>query len=98
MPTVVVGDFEWDAAKEAANLRKHSVSFVEAVTAFLDERGITAPDLDHPGRFILIGMSSERGVLFVVSAEAGDRLRIISARKASPAQRRVYEHGAKGRD
>ena len=96
MATLVLGDFEWDTAKDAANRRKHGVSFVEAMSAFLDPRGITAPDLEHEDRFVLIGRSSELRVLFVVSAEtADDRVRIISARKASRAQRKVYQHGSK---
>ena len=47
MATVVVGDFEWDDNKAAANERKHSVTFVEAISAFLDERGLAAPDSEH---------------------------------------------------
>lgn len=96
--TIVAGDFEWDADKEGTNVRKHGVSFREALTAFLDERAITAPDKIDPARFVLIGMSQELRVLFVVSCEVGERVRLISARKASPAQRRVYEHGPKRRD
>ena len=93
MATAVVGDFEWDDNKAAANERKHSVTFVEAMTAFLDERGLAAPDSEHPGRFVLIGMSRALRVLFVVSAESGERIRLISARKASPTQRKMYEDG-----
>jgi uncharacterized DUF497 family protein len=63
--------------------------------AFLDDRAFIAPDKENPERFVLIGMSLNLRVLFVVSAEAGERIRLISARKASPAQRKVYEHGPK---
>jgi uncharacterized DUF497 family protein len=93
MPTVVVGDFESDEKKAAANERRHGVTFIEAMTEFLDERGIAAPDTEHPARFVLIGMSRALRVLFVVSAEAGERVRLISARKASPSQRKMYENG-----
>jgi len=93
MATVVVGDFEWDEKKAAANERKHGVTFIEAMTAFLDVRGIAAPDTEHPRRFVLIGMSRALRVLFVVSAESGERVRLISARKASPTQRKMYENG-----
>lgn len=96
MKTVHVGEFEWDEDKARANERKHGVSFSEAMAAFLDNRAFSAPDKEHPDRFILIGMSLKLRLLFVVSAERGDRIRIISARKASPAQRKVYEHGPKG--
>ncbi|HEX3346210.1 MAG TPA: BrnT family toxin [Polyangiaceae bacterium] len=98
MATVRVGDFEWDSRKAATNLAKHGVSFAEAAEAFEDPKGITAPDKEIPGRFILIGLSDSLRVLFVVSAEAGERIRIISARKASPQQRRFYSHGPQARD
>ena len=95
MTTVRLGDFEWDDLKSKTNERKHGVTFVEAMGAFLDDHAFTAADKEHPDRFILIGMSLNLRLLFVVSAEAGDRIRIISARRASPAQRKVYEHGPK---
>jgi uncharacterized DUF497 family protein len=44
---------------------------------------------------VLIGRSSRLRILFVVSAEADERIRIVSARKASPQQRKVYQHGPK---
>ena len=93
MTTFRLGDFEWDEGKARANLRKHGVSFSEGATCFLDAEAFTAPDKDYPDRFILIGLWRQLRVLFVVSAEVGDRIRIISARKASPAQRKVYENG-----
>lgn len=57
---------------------------------------MASADKEHPDRFVLIGMSLRLRLLFVVSAEAeGDRIRTISGRKASPSQRKVYEHGPK---
>jgi len=87
--------FEWDEAKAAANERKHGVSFEEAATAIVDPRALEAPDLEDPERFVTIGMSAFLRVLFVVQTEVArsGRIRIISARKASPAQRRLYEEG-----
>lgn len=73
------GDLEWDEAKARANLRKHGVSFSEAATCFLDAEAFTASDKEYPDRFVLIGLSRQLRVLFVVSAEAGDHIRIISA-------------------
>ncbi len=93
MSTVRVGDFEWDEAKARANLRKHGVSFTDAVTVFLDPRAIDAPDLEYADRFVVIGRATSTRVLFVVYAERLDRVRLISARKASPSQRRIYEEG-----
>lgn len=96
MATVILGEFEWDDAKARANERKHGVSFVEALEAFLDPHGITAQEIEDEDRFVLIGMSRRGRVLFVVSAERGERVRIVSARRATPSQRKVYEHGPKG--
>jgi uncharacterized DUF497 family protein len=89
--TVVEGDFEWEEAKARTNLAKHGVSFDEATTVFDDVRAIEAPDFYDPDRFVLIGRSRLSRVLFVVHCERDQRIRIISARRATPAQRRKYE-------
>ena len=91
MPTVIEGDFEWDAVKARANLAKHGISFDEATTVFDDVRAIEAPDFYDPDRFVLIGRSRLSRVLFVVHCEQDQRIRIISARRATPAQRKKYE-------
>lgn len=93
MATVVFGDFEWDDRKAAANLKKHGVSFEEAITALADPRAVSAPDLAIDDRWITIGRSALLRVLFVVHTESlpSGRTRIISARKASASQRRRYE-------
>ena len=95
MSTVGFGDFVWDSRKAAANYRKHGVSFEEAATVFDDPRAIDAPDLYDDRRFVIVGRSSRDRVLFVVHAVLDhDRVRIISARKASRAQREAYEDNA----
>jgi uncharacterized protein len=91
MATIVYGDFEWDDAKAAANAKKHRITFEEASTVFDDADALDAPDLLDPMRSVIIGRSHDARVLFVVHVELGDRVRIISARKASPAQRKKYE-------
>jgi uncharacterized DUF497 family protein len=91
--TVQIGDFEWNEAKALVNLRKHGVAFADAVTVFLDPLAIDAPDLALPERFVVIGRAASSRVLFVVYAERRDRIRLISARKANAAQRRIYEEG-----
>jgi uncharacterized DUF497 family protein len=84
--------FEWDARKARANLRKHGVSFQEASTAFDDELGAYYPDSLHAGRFVLIGFSESRRLLYVVHAEVdADAIRIISARKATRREKDRYE-------
>ncbi|MBX3127588.1 MAG: BrnT family toxin [Polyangiaceae bacterium] len=85
---------QWDPKKAAANKRKHGVSFREAATCFDDPDGCylrnEAPSYED--RLILIGLSAKSRLLFVVHAEVGrDEIRIVSARRASPAQRRIYD-------
>ena len=91
--------FEWDRYKAEANLRRHGVSFEEAQTVFTDPLSITLPDPDHSEdeeRFIDIGMSDNHRVLVVVYTERGQRIRLISARKATPVERKQYEEGTYG--
>jgi uncharacterized DUF497 family protein len=84
--------FSWDARKARTNLAKHGVSFEEARTAFDDDLGAYYPDTLHAARFILIGYSRARRLLFVVHAEvAADRIRIISARKATKREKKAYQ-------
>jgi hypothetical protein len=88
--TVVRGDFEWDAAKAAANLIKHGVSFEEAITAFEDPRHVLVDDGAGNGGYVLIGFSLRGRLLTVVHVERGPRERIVSAWLASAKEERVY--------
>lgn len=92
MTTVRVGEFEWDDTKARSNLRKHGVSFEEAMTVFLDELAVPYRERAHADRLILIGESRIGRVLLVVFAErrGGAIIRIMSARRATPGERRVY--------
>ena len=90
-------DFEWDRRKESANRRKHGVGFAEASTAFGDPLSLTIGDPDsEPGemRHVLVGLSDRRRLLVVVHTVRGDRIRLISARSATPHERRSYEETA----
>jgi uncharacterized protein len=87
---------EWDAAKAASNLRKHGVSFEEAATALADDFSVTGADPEHSvgeRRFVTFGMSNAERLLVVSHTERGDALRIISARRATKHERRIYEEG-----
>ena len=87
-------DFEWDPAKAEANLKEHGVSFDEATTIFRDTLSITISDSDHSDsedRFIDIGMSHRMQLLVVSYTERQDKIRIISARQPTRAERRSYE-------
>ena len=83
---------EWDPEKAEANRRKHGVDFADAATALSDEHALTRPD-DEPGeeRYLTLGMDALGRVLLVVYSWRGDLVRLISARKASPSERRQYE-------
>ena len=88
--------FEWDENKAAENLRKHKVGFDEAKTVFGDPFSITIPNSAHSiyeQRYIDVGRSSKGRVLVVVYIEREDNIRLISCRKATPLERRVYEEG-----
>jgi uncharacterized DUF497 family protein len=87
-------EFEWDPQKAAKNLRKHKVAFTEAATVFSDDLSITIHDPDHSvdeERYITIGWSHRRRLLMVAHTERGDRIRIISARELTRAEREAYE-------
>ena len=84
--------FEWDEDKAALNLKKHGVDFRDAARVFYDVYRIEWYDATHSGdeeRYNTIGKVRE--VLFVVYTERRERTRIISARKATPRERRIYE-------
>ena len=88
--------FEWNALKAAANLRKHGVSFDEAASVFFDPLSATGDDPDHSldeRRFVTFGMSSSSHLLVVAHAQHDDAIRIITARHATRAERKLYEEG-----
>jgi uncharacterized DUF497 family protein len=89
-------EFEWDPDKERSNIEKHGVDFTEPATVFGDPSELTISDPDHSVgefRFLSLGHSSLNRILIVSYTERGDRIRIISARTASPKERRQYESG-----
>jgi uncharacterized DUF497 family protein len=86
---------EWDAEKNAENIRKHGVSFEEASTVFSDERALLLADPDHSteeDRFILMGFSASLRIVVVCHCYRRDDrvIRIISARKATKSERITY--------
>ena len=87
-------EFEWDPVKAELNLKEHGVSFDEATTIFRDTLSITISDPDHSDyedRFIDIGMSHRMQLLVVSYTERKDKIRIISARRSTRAERKNYE-------
>ena len=95
MAEIVFGDFEWDAEKAAANaaasVAKHGVTFEKAVTVFLDLGYLLIPDSNADNRFVAIGLSRRARVLFVVHCERGEKVRVISARRATRRERETYD-------
>ncbi len=86
--------FAWDRAKSAANALKHGVRFDEAVSAFADPASLDTFDVPHSAdedRWIKLGFSDRRRLIVVVYSEAGENIRIISARVATRGERRAYE-------
>ena len=89
-------NFEWDSEKAASNLRKHRISFDEAVTVFGDPLALTFSDTDHSEtevRSRTYRVFSEGRLLVVVHTERPNKLRIISARKATRYEQSIYTEG-----
>ncbi|MCD8220584.1 MAG: BrnT family toxin [Clostridiales bacterium] len=83
--------FEWDENKNMLNKEKHKISFETAAHVFDDSRYIEMYDFEHSkdeDRFIAIGKVGD--VIFVVFAERGDIIRLISARLATSIERELY--------
>lgn len=87
--------FEWDDGKAARNTREHGVSFEEAKTVFDDEHALLIDDPDHSAeeeRYVLLGLSLRGNILIVCHCyRPGEAIRLFSARKANPSERRRYE-------
>jgi hypothetical protein len=89
--------FEWDPRKDFTNRQKHGVGFEEASTVFDDPLSVTIPDPDHSiheDRFVIVGASSDHGLLVVVHTMRGERIRLISARAATKHEKRSYEESS----
>lgn len=88
--------FEWNPEKAVINLKKHGVSFSEAATVFSDPLAITYDDPAHSiteQRFITVGNSTQNKLIVLSHTDRNNKIRIISARKVMPKERRFYEQG-----
>jgi len=86
--------FEWDRMKAARNAIKHRVRFPEAASVFFDEDAIFEPDPDHSEdeqRYDVLGYSIRQHILLVVHVIRGERIRLVSARVATSAERSRYD-------
>ena len=87
-------EFEWHRRKARANERKHGVTFEESAAAFDDPRSLTIPDPEHSlgeDRFVLIGRTAGDRIVVVVHTLRGETIRLISARPATPREKRTHE-------
>ncbi len=87
--------FEWDDTKNKTNRLKHGIRFEEAETVFFDEQAIEFDDPDHSideERFLLLGFSQTLKILVVCHCYRDEEsiIRIISARKATKKEQKVY--------
>jgi len=88
--------FEWNEAKNKANVRKHGVSFKEAKSVFFDEHALLIADPDHSDfedRFVLLGLSDKLRLLLVCHCFKVDDglIRVISCRKATRKEMSLYQ-------
>ncbi len=91
--------FEWDVAKAISNEKKHGVTFEEAKSVFYDDFAIQFYDDQNSvleDRFLLLGHSNQSRILLICHCEkeSGGLIRIISARKATVNERKLYKGGA----
>ena len=88
-------EFDWDESKASFNRKKHGISFEEAVTIFYDDDALEFHDPDHSeneDRFIMVGLSFKVRILVVCHCvrESGSVIRIVSARKATKKEAKIY--------
>lgn len=88
-------ELEFDPGKAGENLRKHGVSFAHAEQALRDPAGVTIEDPDARGeaRFVTLGMDAVGRILVIVHTPRAERVRLISARKASQSEAAQYAKG-----
>jgi uncharacterized DUF497 family protein len=88
--------FEWDDDKARSNLRKHGVDFADATAVLADERALTMRDelsAVNEARFLTLGQDTLGRTLVVAFTWRGSKVRLISARKATAAERQQYGRG-----
>ncbi len=91
----MLNKFEWDFQKAEINLKKHGISFEEAMSCFFDSYAKVFYDKSHSiyeERYVLIGFSKNNRLLFVSYTERNESIRIISSRKATHTERQYYEN------
>jgi len=93
-------DFEWDSTKAEENLKRHGVTFEEALTVFANPLARIFDDPDHStdeSREIVVGHSQKHRLLLVSFTQRSAKVRIISARKMTKRERADYEQSIKAK-
>ena len=85
----------WDPKKAEINVRKHKVRFSDAETVFYDPMALTIKEQTRSGeqRFVTVGADAIGRIIVIIYTYREDSIRLISARKATPSERRQYEEG-----
>jgi hypothetical protein len=86
-------EFEWDARKAAVNRRQHGIDLADATAVFEDARALTVEDeisaVDEQ-RILTLGRDALARLIVVAYTRRGGRVRLLSARTATPSERRQY--------
>lgn len=88
-------EIRWDPQKAEANFRKHKIRFSDAESVLFDPMALTIEDqtIDQEQRLLSVGSDALGRILVIVYTYHGETIRLISARKATPKERKVYEKG-----
>lgn len=87
-------EFEWDRGNVDKSYKKHGITPNETEEVFLDERLLVVPDIGHTQceqRLIAIGKTFSERILFCVFTMRGQKIRVISVRRANKKERSLYE-------
>ena len=90
--------FVWDRGNIDKNWKKHKVKNVECESAFFDKNKVSFKDVLHSKeetRYILLGKTKQRKLLFIVFTSRPDGIRVISARDTNKKERKLYEKANK---
>jgi hypothetical protein len=87
--------YQWDANKAKANFEKHGVMFADAIGVFDDPIALNMedPDAEDEQRFLATGLDLIGRVLIIVYTYRGNQVRLISARKATKREIKIYARG-----
>ena len=86
--------FEWHDEKAMRNITKHGISFLEATSVFSDSLSLITHDKHHSydeDRWTIIGTSNFNTLLVITFTDRQEKIRLISARKATKSERKKYE-------